>query len=124
MNRPRRGARAGDLRLASTSIWHDISGGLSPWPNAGIGPVTVTLEAEGDRLLGAFPTSLQVWESHNDVLSVLRPVRRKLGHSPTCQVEAMAHPSRPIWGVQFHPEVEHTERGRELFENFLAQCRR
>jgi GMP synthase (glutamine-hydrolysing) len=88
------------------------------------GRVAVTLEAEGDRLLTGFPASLQVWESHND--EVVRPPAgwRKLGHSPTCQVEAMGHPSRPIWGVQFHPEVDHTEKGRDLFQNFLAQCRR
>jgi GMP synthase (glutamine-hydrolysing) len=36
----------------------------------------------------------------------------------------MAHPKRPIWGVQFHPEVEHTEGGREIFRHFLELCRR
>lgn len=87
------------------------------------GRVTVTLDSEGDALLGGFPPTLQVWESHNDEVVHPPPRWRRLGHSPTCQVEAMSHPSRPIWGVQFHPEVEHTERGRELFERFLAQCR-
>ncbi len=42
-----------------------------------------------------------------------------LAHSSSCPVEAMAHPSRPIWGVQFHPEVEHTEGGRDMFRHFL-----
>lgn len=88
------------------------------------GRVTVSLDAEGDRLLGGFPRSVQVWESHNDEVVHPPPGWRRLGQSPTCRVEAMAHPSRPMWGVQFHPEVEHTERGRELFENFLAVCRR
>jgi GMP synthase (glutamine-hydrolysing) len=88
------------------------------------GRVTVTLEAEGDRILGPLPPSLQVWESHNDEVVHPPPGWRKLGHSPTCHVEAMAHPVKPIWGVQFHPEVDHTEKGRELLENFLAQCRR
>jgi GMP synthase (glutamine-hydrolysing) len=88
------------------------------------GRVTVSLYAEGDPVLGGLPASLQVWESHNDEVVRPPPGWRKLGHSPTCQVEAMAHPSRPMWGVQFHPEVEHTEKGQEIFGNFLAQCRR
>lgn len=88
------------------------------------GRVTVTLESEGDPLLGGLPSSLEVWESHNDEVVRPPPGWRRLGYSSTCHVEAMGHPSRPIWGVQFHPEVEHTEKGRELFQNFLTQCRR
>ena len=87
------------------------------------GRVSVTLDAEGDRLLGGLPSPLQVWESHNDEVVRPPPGWRKLGQSPTCQVEAMAHPTRPIWGGQFHPEVEHTEQGRELLGRFLEQCR-
>jgi GMP synthase (glutamine-hydrolysing) len=87
------------------------------------GRMTVALEAEGDRLFEGFPTALQVWESHNDEVVRPPPGWRRLAHSPVCHVEAMGHPRQPIWGVQFHPEVEHTERGQELFRNFLAQCR-
>ncbi|HTT26552.1 MAG TPA: hypothetical protein VMH90_06300 [Thermoplasmata archaeon] len=47
-----------------------------------------------------------------------------LARSESCAVEAMAHPARPVWGVQFHPEVEHTEHGTELFRRFLALCHR
>ncbi len=36
----------------------------------------------------------------------------------------MSHPSRPIFGVQFHPEVEHTEQGREIFRRFLSVCKK
>ena len=87
------------------------------------GRVTLTLEAQGYKLLGDLPGSLQVWESHNDEVLHPPPGWRRLGYSPTCHVEAMAHPARPIWGVQFHPEVEHTEKGAELLGRFLDQCR-
>ncbi len=35
----------------------------------------------------------------------------------------MRSTSKPLYGVQFHPEVEHTEYGREIFRNFLGVCK-
>ncbi|RLF79300.1 GMP synthase, partial [Thermococci archaeon] len=37
-------------------------------------------------------------------------------------VEAMKHKSLPIYGVQFHPEVAHTEKGSEIYRNFAKLC--
>ncbi len=88
------------------------------------GRVPLVVDGESDPLFQGLPRSLQVWASHNDEVVRPPPGWHRLAHSPTCAVEAMSHPTRPIWGLQFHPEVEHTEKGRELFENFLAQCRR
>jgi GMP synthase (glutamine-hydrolysing) len=47
----------------------------------------------------------------------------KLAHSDSCEIEAMRHKELPIFGVQFHPEVEHTPKGPDLFKNFLELCR-
>ena len=88
------------------------------------GRVPLEVDADSDPLFGGIPRTLQVWASHNDEVIRPPPGWRRLAHSPTCAVEAMAHPRRPIWGVQFHPEVEHTEKGRELLTNFVTQCRR
>ncbi len=88
------------------------------------GRVELTVDAPDHPLFAGLPTTLHVWASHNDQVVRLPPGWHGLAHSPSCRFEAMAHPERPIFGVQFHPEVEHTERGREIFERFIALCRR
>jgi GMP synthase (glutamine-hydrolysing) len=96
--------------------------GRSPRPE--FGRVSVTVDEPEHTLFHGLPATLTVWESHNDQVVRLPPGFRRLAHSETCPVQAMAHTERPIWGVQFHPEVEHTQGGREIFQNFLAACRR
>jgi GMP synthase (glutamine-hydrolysing) len=88
------------------------------------GSVELTVDRPEDRLFAGLPTHLNVWASHNDHVVEPPPGWAVLAHSAACPVEAMASPGRPIWGVQFHPEVEHTQGGRQLFEHFLAACRR
>jgi len=88
------------------------------------GSVELTVDAPDDPLFAGLPARLNVWASHNDHVLAPPPDWRVLAHSTACPVEAMASPDRPIWGVQFHPEVEHTEGGREIFRHFLDACRR
>jgi GMP synthase (glutamine-hydrolysing) len=88
------------------------------------GRVRLDIDRPTDRLFGGLPAQLTVWASHNDQVTRLPEGWSGLAHSAACPVEAMAHPTRPIWGVQFHPEVEHTEHGREIFANFLDVARR
>lgn len=88
------------------------------------GRVDVDVDAPDHPLLTGFGPRLRVWESHNDHVTRLPPGWTALAHSAACPVQAMAHPSRPVFGVQFHPEVEHTEHGRELLARFVALCRR
>jgi GMP synthase (glutamine-hydrolysing) len=88
------------------------------------GSVELTVDRPDHPMFRELPTQLRVWASHNDAVVEPPPGWPVLAHSPACAVEAMAHPTRPIWGVQFHPEVEHTEGGPEIFRHFLAACRR
>lgn len=87
------------------------------------GRVTVTVDDPTHPLFQGLPERQQVWESHNDSVTQLPPGGNRIAHSEACPVEAMSHPSRPIFGVQFHPEVEHTEQGREIFL-FLSVCKK
>ncbi|MCI4331906.1 MAG: GMP synthase subunit A [Thermoplasmata archaeon] len=88
------------------------------------GRVALEVDVPTHPMFRGFPRSLHVWASHNDHVVDPPPGWSALAHSPSCPVQAMAHPSRPVWGVQFHPEVEHTEHGVELFRNFIELCRR
>ncbi|HYK93855.1 MAG TPA: GMP synthase subunit A [Thermoplasmata archaeon] len=88
------------------------------------GRVDLTVESTAHPLFTGLPAQFRVWASHNDQVVRLPPGWVGLARSPTCPFEAMAHPDRPIFGVQFHPEVEHTEHGREILERFVGVCRR
>jgi GMP synthase (glutamine-hydrolysing) len=59
------------------------------------------------------------WMSHGDHVEVPPPGFHVTASSSNCRVAAMRHDTRPIYGVQFHPEVAHTPRGGALIENFL-----
>ncbi len=77
-----------------------------------------------DTLFRGLPKRFVVWQSHNDEIKDLPKEYESLAHSATCAVEALRHRTRPLFGTQFHPEVEHTEHGERIFGNFLEVCKR
>jgi GMP synthase (glutamine-hydrolysing) len=75
---------------------------------------------EGRLFQGFAPgETTPVWMSHGDHVDQAPPGFRSTATSPTCPVAAMEHQSRPLFGVQFHPEVAHTPRGPDIIANFL-----
>ncbi|MDH7509042.1 MAG: GMP synthase subunit A [Methanomassiliicoccales archaeon] len=82
------------------------------------GKTVLYVDQENDLFKG-LPHTFIVWESHNDEVSIVPPSFDILAHSDNCPVEAVKMKSRPVYGLQFHPEVEHTEYGTEIFKNFL-----
>src|SRR6185503_3531686 len=68
----------------------------------------------------------RVWMSHGDKMTSFPRGWKVLAHSGNSPIAAFADPTRRFFGVQFHPEVAHTARGRELLENFtfrICGCR-
>ena len=63
--------------------------------------------------------AMTVWMSHGDYVDRPPANYHVVGHSANSPIAAIRHHSRPIYGVQFHPEVAHTPRGGELISNFL-----
>lgn len=82
------------------------------------GPAVLSVDHAG-KLFEGMPDTLDVWMSHGDHVSVPPAGFKVLAHTSSCEVAAMGHEERRIYGVQFHPEVAHTPRGKEILENFL-----
>ncbi|MFA6710439.1 MAG: GMP synthase subunit A [Candidatus Methanomethylophilaceae archaeon] len=65
------------------------------------------------------PDEITVWASHNDEVKAVPEGFIVTASSSSCPVEAVRSLTRPIFGLQFHPEVEHTQFGEQMFQNFL-----
>lgn len=81
------------------------------------------LKVDGGRLFEGFGQGEEtpVWMSHGDHVDVPPPGYRTVAASARNEVAAIEHASKPLFGVQFHPEVAHTPRGGEMLRNFLFQ---
>ena len=98
-----------------------LGGEAAPSATPEFGKTMVNVVDEDDLFKG-LPETFVAWESHNDEVTVLPPGFRLLATSETCKVQAMRHDTRPLFGLQFHPEVEHTDNGYEIFQAFLDVC--
>jgi len=66
----------------------------------------------------------KVWMSHGDTVFSLPPDFEVLAHTGSCPVAAFRHKTNPIYGLQWHPEVIHTEHGERMLRNFIFEvCR-
>ncbi len=82
------------------------------------GKTEVTVHEEDDILKG-LPKTFQAWESHNDEVKTLPDCFTVLASSENCKIQAFKYHKKQFYGLQFHPEVEHTEHGYDIFKNFL-----
>jgi len=72
-----------------------------------------------DELLADLPNSFQVWMSHGDEAEELPADFVRLAHTANTNYAAIKHKSLPLYALQFHPEVAHSDYGSEIFANFL-----
>jgi len=64
---------------------------------------------------------LKVWMSHGDKVTALPDGFKLMASTPSCPIAGMADEARGYYAVQFHPEVTHTSKGREMLERFVLQ---
>ena len=76
--------------------------------------------ALGGALLDGLPEQQQVWMSHGDTCTAAPAGFTVIGCTPGTPVAVAEHPARGLYGMQFHPEVMHTEHGMAMLRNFLA----
>ena len=74
---------------------------------------------KGEPLFSGMPEKSTCWMSHNDFVSVLPDGFTAIARTKKCPVSAMKDEKRRIYGVQFHPEVTHTEYGKQILKNFV-----
>jgi len=76
----------------------------------------------GDGIFGKLPKAFTVWESHCDEVKALPTDFICTATNRVSRIQAMQHISRPLFGVQFHPELfdEEHPHGRTILENFLS----
>jgi GMP synthase (glutamine-hydrolysing) len=80
------------------------------------------VETSGTGIFKDLPKQITVWHSHFDELKELPKGFRRTASNEACPIQAMEHTERPLFGVQFHPELfddAHAD-GRRVLENFLA----
>ncbi|MFP3162538.1 MAG: GMP synthase subunit A [Acidianus hospitalis] len=90
-------------------------------PEFGLARITID---DHDTILQGLKKEFNAWESHNDEVKEVPPGFFAIAHSENTKVEAMVNKDSSIFGVQFHPEVKHTEDGIEIFKNFLTVCKK
>lgn len=73
-----------------------------------------------DRLFQGLEDSMRVWMSHGDKLAKLPEGFHTIATSDNSEYAAIGHENKPIYGLQFHPEVTHTQNGTELLKNFAV----
>jgi GMP synthase (glutamine-hydrolysing) len=104
----------------------DVLGGtVGRAPHREFGHAEVTI-LNGSRLFSHVPRSLRVWASHGDFVAAPPPGFEVIATSPNAPVAAIEDHDRQLYGVLFHPEVAHTERGEQILRNFafdVCGCR-
>ena len=74
---------------------------------------------DNSDLFRHLPGNLTCWASHGDFIKKLPPGFRVTAHTMNAPIAAIANRRTKVYGVQFHPEVTHTEKGNQILSNFL-----
>lgn len=95
-----------------------LGGTVASTGTSEFGPAHLTVVGHSQLFVDQ-PEHLQVWMSHSDAVSIAPEGFIVTASTPDAPVAAMEDPERRFYGVQFHPEVKHTEHGQRVLEHFL-----
>jgi GMP synthase (glutamine-hydrolyzing), C-terminal domain or B subunit/GMP synthase (glutamine-hydrolyzing), N-terminal domain or A subunit len=86
------------------------------------GRAHLSVKETGDSLLGNIPQNTEVWMSHGDTIVRVPDNFKRIASTEDVELAAYKIEGEKTWGVQFHPEVFHTEQGTKILNNFLDIC--
>tara|TARA_B100000530_G_scaffold111297_1_gene69428 strand:+ start:1451 stop:2044 length:594 start_codon:yes stop_codon:yes gene_type:complete len=92
-------------------------------PKPEFGAMEITLRDGGGKIFAGTANTQTVWESHNDEVNLVPEGFKITASSSSCEVQGMENDLGNRFGLQFHPEVNDSEFGKEMFENFVEVCR-
>ena len=95
-------------------------GGKVKRSNKEYGSSLLTIDNDKD-LLNGVGESVRAWMSHGDEAEVIPPGFEVIGHTESAKAAAIASKEQSVFGIQFHPEVVHTEQGTEILRNFVLK---
>ncbi|HEX7927682.1 MAG TPA: glutamine-hydrolyzing GMP synthase [bacterium] len=104
-------------------IAHELGGEVRHLDSGEFGKTTLHVAPAADGLFSGIGPDTQVWMSHGDTVLKAPPGFAVTATTHLSPVAAMAHRSKPVFGVQFHAEVNDTPEGRKLLANFLKLTR-
>ena len=96
-----------------------LGGDVVSFSRKEFGPAAVWVASE-DPLFAGLEPEQSVWMSHGDSIQRLPDGFRSTARTDSTPYAAVADPSRGMYGLQFHPEVVHTPKGREILRNFVV----
>jgi GMP synthase (glutamine-hydrolysing) len=101
-------------------IAHQLKGQVAPSSKREFGHADLKI-LKKDVIFRGMGQSLRVWNSHGDHVTKLPGGFRTIASSDNSPFAAIEDPKRHIYGIQFHPEVNHTEQGLHIIDNFLKR---
>ncbi|MEK7170361.1 MAG: glutamine-hydrolyzing GMP synthase [Patescibacteria group bacterium] len=96
---------------------HQLGGEVKAGDKREYGPTKITVLTS--ELFAGLKPSQQTWMSHGDQVVKIPKGLKVTGKSGACPIAAIEDAKRRLYGIQFHPEVKHTEHGMKIVENFL-----
>ena len=98
---------------------HFLGGKVERGTKREYGKGTLTIRDKTCPLFKKLPKTLQVWNSHGDKLTKLPTGFKVVATSDNSEYSGLENRARRLYGIQFHPEVVHTPRGKDLLSNFV-----
>ncbi len=97
---------------------HLLGGKVAGAAHREYGRARLTIDDHAD-LFYQLDEQLEVWMSHGDRLENMNDEFQIIAHTSNAPIAAVRHKHKPFYGIQFHPEVVHTPRGKEILQNYV-----